>query len=289
MLAARLERVSFRYKGKGELALSKVDLEIREGEFVLLTGPSGSGKSTLLRVLNGLIPHFYEGELQGQVEVAGENTRQTKPNKLAQKVGSIFQFPEDQIISSRVWRDVAFGLENLRIQPEEILRRVDEYLAFVGLSGLRDREVFSLSGGETQRLAIASILAMESRLLLLDEPASELDPAARDEVLRLISRIAKEGRTVVVADHRLDDLVSMAQRVVVLNDGRVVEDGPPEEVLCKEEVAGLGIEVPKVMQVVKILRRHGLDLPRMPLTIGETAALIRTTLGGGPWKLTVRS
>ncbi len=290
MPAIELKGVSFRYKGREDLALSDIDIEIQEGECVLLTGPSGSGKSTLLRVLNGLIPHFYEGELHGAAKVLGEDTRSTRPNYLASKVGSIFQFPEDQVIASKVWRDVAFGLENLSIPREEILRRVNDHLDFVGLLAMREREVFALSGGQTQRLAIASILAMEPRLMLLDEPASELDPAARQDVLGLVSRIAaSHKRTIVLADHRLDDIAPFVDRVIVLDGGKVVDDGPPEEVLSKEDVAKLGIEVPKVIEVAKILADRGLSLPRLPLTVMDAAHLIKEAMRGNSWKVTAHS
>lgn len=290
MLAARLREVSFRYRGRDGFALSDVTLEIEEGECVLLTGPSGSGKSTLLRVLSGLIPHFYEGELRGTVEVLGADTREVRPNRLARKVGSIFQFPEDQIVASKIWRDVAFGLENLVLPREEILRRVEEYLAKVGLAEERDRDAFTLSGGQIQRLAIAGVMAMEPRLMLLDEPASELDPAARQDVLGLISKTLTGGaRSVVLADHRLDDVVPLVDRIIVLSDGAVVSDGPPAEVLYTDDVEGLGVEIPDVIKVAKLLAAMGLVLPRVPLTIADAADLIKQALGDRVWTMAAHS
>ncbi len=271
-----MKGVSFRYQGGRAPALSDVDLEIRVGERVLLTGPTGSGKSTLLRLMNGLIPHFHEGEFTGVVRVLGEDTRRTRPNRLATRVGTVFQFPEEQIVASRVGRDVAFGLENLLVRSEAIAPRVQTALEWAGLDGLKDRETSGLSGGEKQRLALASILAMEPAMLLLDEPASELDPRGRSELLRLVeeaSRIAE--RTVVLADHRLEDVVGLADRVVVLGEGRVALDGPPREVLADDCLPDMGVEVPPGVQVGRLLREEGHVVEPWPLSLEDAAEALR--------------
>lgn len=284
MPVVRVEDVTFRYRGFHTPAVQGLNLEVEEGDFVLLTGPSGSGKSTVLRLLNGLIPHFHEGPLDGEVVVFGLDTRQVRPNRLSTRVGTVFQFPEEQIVASRVWRDVAFGLENLRLPKDEILARVDRALAFVDLDGLRGREVATLSGGEKQRLALASVLAMEPSLLLLDEPAAELDPQARFEFVTLLGRLkADAARTLVVADHRLEDLAPLATRVVVLDRGRKVLEGPPEEVLLQDLLPELGVEVPLPVRVWKRLRPKGPGRGPTPLTLDALADALdtrRDLLGG---------
>lgn len=277
MPVVRVENVSFRYRGSPVLAVRDLDLHVEPGEFVLLTGPSGSGKSTVLRLLNGLIPHFHEGRLDGRVEVFGRDTRRVRPNRLATRVGTVFQFPEDQIVAARVWRDVAFGLENLRVPRQEVMTRVADALAFVGLAPLRDRQVATLSGGEKQRLALASVLALEPALLLLDEPAAELDPQARFEFVQLLGRLAADpSRTVVVADHRLEDLAPLADRVVALDGGRLVLEGPPQEALGRNLPTDLGVEVPLSIRVWRRLPASARRPGPPPLTVEALAEALES-------------
>lgn len=232
MMAAVIacEDFSFQYRGAPRPALRRVTWTVRPGEFVLVTGPTGSGKSTLLRLVNGLVPHFYPGWVKGTVEVLGRPGTEVPPNQRALQVGTVFQFPEEQLVASTVWRDVAFGLENLGLPREEIFTRVAEALKEVGLTSLRDRPIHTLSGGEQQRLALASTLAMEASVLLLDEPAGELDPRGRRELLALLKRLSRRGRTLILADHRIRDLLPLVDSVVVMEGGRVLRSGPPREV-----------------------------------------------------------
>ncbi len=277
MKAIEIREASFCYRGSREPALKDINLDVEEGEFVLVTGPSGSGKSTLIRLINGLIPHFHEGTLAGTVKVMERETLNLRPNQIATVVGSVFQFPEEQIVASKVWRDVAFGPENLLLEREEIYRRVDEALAFVGLEHLRDREVFSLSGGEKQRLAIAGILAMKPEILLLDEPAAELDPVGRRTVLSLVVHLSRqEGRTILLADHRLEDLVGFVDRVVVMHGGAVGMDGRPEEIMSRHELAELGVEIPRAIQVWRRLQDLGIQPLAWPPTTEKVGEAIRS-------------
>lgn len=271
-----IRNATFRYRGAREPALRDLNLNVDRGEFVLVTGPTGSGKSTLLRLVNGLIPNFHEGELRGSVSVLGMDTKSNRPNQMATRIGTVFQFPEEQIVASKVWRDVAFGPENLLLSREEIFRRVDEALAFVGLEHLREREVFTLSGGEKQRLALASVLAMKPEVLLLDEPAAELDAVSRADLIELLVRLSREGgRTLVIADHRLDDLIGVVTRMIVLKEGEIVLDGPPREVMPAGDFVQLGVEVPKPVAVWRRLSELGIQLSYCPLTQEEVVELVR--------------
>jgi energy-coupling factor transporter ATP-binding protein EcfA2 len=218
---ARADRLTFTYPEAGGPALRDVSLEVEPGEVVAVLGPSGSGKSTLLRAFAGLVPHFHGGRFEGRVEIAGRDTRSTRPAELAGTVASVFQDPEEQIVLSRVIREVAFGLENIGTEPGDIVDRAHEALAAVGSEHLADRDVAQLSGGELQRVCLASAVALRPKLLLLDEPTSQLDPVAAGAFLE---HVAGLGIAVLVSDHRPRRVLEHADRVVFLDGGRILLD-----------------------------------------------------------------
>jgi energy-coupling factor transport system ATP-binding protein len=218
---ARADRLTFTYPEADVPALRQVSLEIEPGEVIAVLGPSGSGKSTLLRAFAGLVPHFHGGRFEGRVEVAGRDTRSIRPAELAGTVASVFQDPEEQIVLSRVIREVAFGLENIGTSSEDIVDRAHEALAAVGSEHLAERDVAELSGGELQRVCLASAVALRPQLLLLDEPTSQLDPVAADAFLE---HVAGLGIAVLVSDHRPRRVLEHADRVIFLDGGRVLLD-----------------------------------------------------------------
>jgi energy-coupling factor transport system ATP-binding protein len=229
MALARVERLTFDYPESVTPALDDVSLELQPGEVVALLGPSGCGKSTLLRALAGLVPHFHGGRFAGRVEVAGFDTRRTRPADLAGSVATLFQDPEDQVVFTRVAAEVAFGLENVGTLPERIGPRAALALAAVGAAHLAERPVAELSGGELQRVCLASVLALEPQLLLLDEPTSQLDPEGAEEAIEL-ARAA--GAAVVVSEQRPDRVLGACDRVLFLERGRIVLDAPRDEALA---------------------------------------------------------
>jgi energy-coupling factor transport system ATP-binding protein len=220
MALARAEHVTFTYPEAERPALDDVSLTIQPGEFVALLGASGSGKSTLLRAFAGLVPHFHGGRFAGRVDVGGLDTRVTRPAQLAGTVATLFQDPEDQVVLTRVEAEVAFGLENLGVPSAEILPRLRAALAAVGAEHLAGRAVAELSGGELQRVCLASALAFEPRLLLLDEPSSQLD---RDAAESLFEHAHAHGYAVLVAEQRPELPLAHADRVVFLRDGRIAD------------------------------------------------------------------
>jgi energy-coupling factor transporter ATP-binding protein EcfA2 len=225
---ARTEDVRFTYPHARRPALDGVSLELEPGEVVALLGPSGSGKSTLLRALAGLVPWFHGGRFSGSVVVDGLDTRRTRPAELAGTVATLFQDPEDQVVMTLVDSEVAFGLENVGAPSETIRSRAAAALESVGAVHLLGRPVAELSGGELQRVCLASALALEPRLLLLDEPTSQLDPAAAAGLIELAVRLARErGTTVVLSEQRPERVAALADRIVFMRDGRIAGDSAP--------------------------------------------------------------
>jgi energy-coupling factor transport system ATP-binding protein len=233
-----IQNVSYTYEGEREPVLRDVSLAVSEGEFMLVVGPSGCGKSTLLQLLNGTIPHTLKGRLTGQAVVCGHVVPDTKVATFAIEIGMVFQDPEAQIINTRVRDEVCFGLENLCRPAAEIIERQAEALATVGLEGFGDRSVFDLSGGEKQRVSIAAVLAARPRLLVLDEPTANLDPAGMAEVFAVLERLNREaGTTIVIVEHRVDELADRVSRVVMMDHGAIVFDGTPRDAFSRRRAA----------------------------------------------------
>lgn len=270
--------LSFTYPDAPRKAVSEFDLEVGEGEVVVLAGPSGCGKSTLLRAVNGLIPHMYSGTYVGDVRVDGVSVKDSGMRDLAQKVGFLFQNPENQIFMFTVERDVAFGLENLGVPRAEMRSRVDEAIALMGIGDLALRAPHELSDGQKQRVALAGVLAMRPRLVILDEPTSLLDPKTAAELVGLVGKLRKDlGTTFLVVEHRLDLLVKIADRLVVMNEGGKALEGTPSEVLFGDEAERYGVSVPAITKVQKMLAKDNVVHESGLLTPAELAGAV----GGG--------
>ncbi|MDF2674465.1 MAG: cobalt transport ATP-binding protein, partial [Clostridiales bacterium] len=199
------ESASYWYPEKNEPALDNINLSINEGEFVLVVGPSGCGKSTLLRMLNRIVPDYYGGKLKGSVLLNNKNIREYNKKDIIEKVGMVYQHPEKQIVMQDVEREIAFGLENLNTPLNKMKRNVAEVISFLNLGHIKDKSTQEISGGEKQRIAIASVMAMDPDIMLFDEPTSQLDPIASEEVLSFIKRLNRDtGKTIVLVEQRLD-------------------------------------------------------------------------------------
>ncbi len=266
-----ISKLSYTYPGREEPSLCEVDLTVRAGEFVLISGPTGCGKSTLLRTMNGIIPHDSGGDLTGSVAVLGRETREAEFVWLSSRVGLVFQSPEDQLFSSRPADEVAFGLENLNLEPDEIRKRVRWALEEVGLADCADTPVAELSGGQKQRLAIAAVIAMHPKVLVLDEPLSQLDPAGAEQVLEVLTKLKEDlGLTIVLVEHRMHAVVGPADRVVLMESGRIVldrETGRAFDDLGLYE--RLGLRVPEPAELMQKLGRN-----ERPLSVGDAVALL---------------
>ncbi len=224
-----VEDLSFRYRDRTAWALRSVSVRVDRGELLLVAGASGCGKTTLIRCINGLIPRSYKGELNGRVWVGGQETAGLALARISEMVGTVLQDPERQILGTRVANEVAFGLENLGLPGGEITSRVRTALAHLGIEHLRERETFSLSGGEKQKVALAGVLAMRPNLLILDEPLASLDPASGQEALALVRRLVDEGMSVLMIEHRVEDVLAIRpDRVLFMVDGQTRYLGPVE-------------------------------------------------------------
>jgi len=267
-----VEGLSFRYPESPRRAVDGFNLEVKEGEVVVLAGPSGCGKSTLLRAVNGLIPHMYSGEYSGEVRVGGKAVKDTSMRDLAQTVGFLFQNPENQIFMFTVERDVAFGLENLGVPRPEMRASVDDAMALLGITPLAQRAPHELSDGQKQRVALAGVLAMKPKLIILDEPTSLLDPKTAAELVELVGKLRSQlGTTFLVVEHRLDLLVRVADKIVVMSEGKKVLEGTPGEVLFGDQAEGYGVLIPAVTKLQKRLARMGIVGTERLLTPSELA------------------
>ena len=263
-------------------ALDDVSLTIHDGEFVGLIGHTGSGKSTLVQHLNGLIL-----PTSGQITVDGMDLADKNTDKRAirRRVGLVFQYPENQLFEETVAKDIAFGPKNLGLDEAEIDRRVRTAMRRVALDydKLSQRSVFELSGGQMRRVAIAGVLAMEPQTLVLDEPCAGLDPKGREEILGLISDLHREsGATIVMVSHSMDDVAALAERVIVMNHGKVTMDGTPREVFSRgEELRAIGLDVPQAVELAQKLREKGFDVPDGIYKIEEVRAAVEAIVGKG--------
>ena len=225
-----IQDLSFTYSGSTSPALERINLRVNPGQFLTITGPSGCGKSTLALCLAGFIPHAYPGKMEGVVRIQGRDTRDCPAGGLSGIVGLVQQDPEAQLCTLTVNDEVAFGPENLRIAPEEIRERVSFALQAVGAQNLRERKLHTLSGGEKQRVAIASVLAMTPALLILDEPTANLDPFCTMEVLRTLEKLREEQEiSIIVIEHRLERLASISDRLLLMDSGRIVGESAAGE------------------------------------------------------------
>jgi len=246
---------TFYYSGSTKPALKDIDLSIEEGEIVIIAGPSGCGKSTLLRSINGLIPHMYSGTYIGEVYVNNLKVSEHQISEIAKHVGYVFQNPENQIFMFSVERDVAFGLENLGLPREEIRRRVDWAIDLLGIREIAQRAPHEISDGQKQRVAIAGVLAMKPKLLILDEPTSLLDPVAALDLINTVKHLHETlNLTVIIVEHRLDLLVSIADRLVVMDEGKILYNGKPREVLNDEKLVTIGVGVPSIVRLQHLLK-----------------------------------
>ncbi|MBQ2721027.1 MAG: energy-coupling factor transporter ATPase [Clostridia bacterium] len=267
------ENITFRYS-EGKDIIKNLSLEIEEGDFVAILGHNGSGKSTFAKHLNAILTPS-----EGKVTVAGLDT--SDDNNLAQirrTVGMVFQNPDNQIIATVVEEDVAFALENLGVEQSEMIRRVDEALETVGMLKFKKHSTTQLSGGQKQRIAIAGVIAMNPRIIVLDEPTAMLDPQGREDVIKTVKKLNEQGVTVVLITHYMDE-AAQAKRVVVIDEGEILIDGTPHYVFQNAGLlTSVGLDVPQSTSLMFLLRRYGVKVPLAVLTEDECISVLSDIL-----------
>jgi len=274
-----IKGLTYTYPGASKQSLRDVNLTVEKGEFAILTGPSGCGKTTLCRCFNGLIPHFYSGELNGSLQVAELNVSEHTIGEMAKHVGLVFQNPENQLFALSVEKDVAFGLENLGMPRDQMQERVDWALKMTGIEDLRERAPHELSGGQQQRVAIASVLAMQPEIIVFDEPTSFLDPLGAQKIFEVISHLNKKlGTTVILVEHRLDLAAKYANHVIIMDEGKIALDGEPRAIFNSEQAWLLGVGIPKAVRLWRLLEESGVTLKGIPINSDEAAQYLKEVL-----------
>ncbi len=272
MAIVNLQNVTYKYPLTDAPALQNISVQVNEGEFVAIIGPNGAGKSTLCYALAGFVPHFFKGELSGVVEVAGVESHNSSLSEWVLNVGLAFQNPFNQISGAKytVFEELAFGLENTGIPRQEMKGRVADAMRLTGISDLAERSPYSLSGGQQQRVALTSILVMQPKVLVLDEPTSQMDPIGTREVFGVIRKMAEQGMTVILAEHKVEWIAQFADRVIALKDGQILLDGTPSEVLTSPLLPENGFGISRYTSVARKAQETGLwKEAKLPVTLDE--------------------
>jgi len=272
----KFDNFYFRYKANDAYALEAVNLKIEDNKFILLVGETGSGKTTLIRCMNGLIPQFYAGYYRGSVEVAGKDTAETPIADLSTEVGIVFQNPENQLIAMNVEHEIAFGLENIGVPRDKIKEKIQESVKITEIEHLLDKAPFELSGGEQQRVAIASILVLEPKVLILDEPTALLDPYMAKKIINLLKEIQVEKKiTIIISEHRMDLILPIADQLIVLKDGQVIEHDDSGKVINGENFQNLDLNKPVIYSIFSELKKKKLFEENIPSSIPEALKILK--------------
>ena len=265
----KLEDVSYKYPLEDREILKNINLDIKKGEFWAVIGKNGSGKTTLCNVLRRFIPDFYKGELKGKITLEGKELKDYSAKEIVQKVGFVFQNPFTQIsgVKETVFEEIAFGLENLALDAEYIRKRVEETLKLLHIEELKDKNPYELSGGQGQKVALASIIAMDPEIMVIDEPTSQLDPKGTEEIFEIIDILKKEGKTIILVEHKLELIAEYAEKVMVLDEGEMILSGNTEDVLKSKMLLEKEIGIPQYTALAYRLMDEGkVQFEEIPIT-----------------------
>lgn len=274
MAIITMENLKYKYPGADHLALNGITLSIEKGEFIGIVGQNGAGKSTLCQAMIGLVPQFYHGAYGGSVKIKERLAEKVPVQELCEDVGLIFQNPFNQLSGARdtVYGEVAYGLQNLGIRREEMKARIEKVLKQLDIWQYRDRNPFDLSGGQMQRVAIASILVMQPEVIILDEPTSQLDPEGTEEVFRVVDQLSRTGKTIIMVEQKLEKMAKYCDRLILMQDGKVVDFDTPEKIFARDDLNEMGIQPPAFVRISKQMGLVNAD-GTYPVTLESTVAL----------------
>lgn len=270
----KLKDVSYKYPLEDREILKNINLDIKKGEFWAVIGKNGSGKTTLCNVLRRFVPDFYKGELKGKITLESKELKDYSAKEIVQKVGFVFQNPFTQIsgVKETVFEEIAFGLENLALDAEYIRKRVEETLKLLRIEELRDKNPYELSGGQGQKVALASIIAMDPEIMVIDEPTSQLDPKGTEEIFEIIDILKKEGKTIILVEHKLELIAEYAEKVMVLDEGEMILSGNTEDVLKNKILIEKEIGIPQYAALAYRLMDEGkVKFEEIPITKEKAA------------------
>jgi len=270
MSLIKFKNFHFRYKGNDEYALNNINLDIESNKFVLLAGETGSGKTSLIRCMNGLIPQFYAGYYKGYAELSGKNTIETPISELSSEVGIVFQNPENQLIAMNVEQEIAFGLENLGVPRELMGKKIKDVVDITEIESILDKAPFEISGGEQQRVAIASILVLEPNVVVLDEPTANLDPLFARKILTLLKKIQVEKKlTVIISEHRMDLLLPLVDDIILMKEGEIIVHDVKDKIINSPVFENLNINKPKIYTIFNELKKRNQFHHNIPVSIQD--------------------
>ena len=274
----KIENVSYKYPLEEKQALKNINIEIKKGEFWAVIGKNGSGKTTFCNMLRRFVPDFYKGELTGKITLEDKELKNYSQKELVQKIGFVFQNPFTQIsgVKDTVFEEIAYGLENLGLDKEEIISRVEKILKLLEIEKLRDRNPYDLSGGQKQRVALASIIAMDPDILVIDEPTSQLDPKGTEDIFKIINLMANEGKTIILVEHKLELIAEYAQNILVLDEGEIILSGKAEEVLNNKILLEKEIGMTQYsILAYELEKARKVEFEEIPITKEKTVELLK--------------
>lgn len=267
-----LKNVSFKYELQEEKTIKNLDLYVKQGEFVGIIGKNGSGKTTLCNIIRGIIPDFVQGTITGSISIDNKNINDIERGEMAELVGFVFQNPFSQIsgIKKTVFEEIAYGLENLGVPREEIRQRVTDVIKLLKIEDLQDKNPNELSGGQSQRVAIASIIVMNPKVLIFDEPTSQLDPLGTEEIFDILKLLKSQNKTIILVEHKIDLIAEYADRVVVMDDGEIIFKGETHEVLSNDKIEQHNVSMPIVSKLAyKLNEEKPGFFKNIPITLDE--------------------